>query len=304
MKDLSVTLFGHRLKNPVMPASGTFGFGWEEAEFFDLDILGSIVLKGTTLEARYGNPLPRIAECPSGLLNSIGLQNPGVHAVINEEIPRLDKVYHDAVVANVGGHSVEEYVATASAFDACGKVFAVELNISCPNVKGGGMAFGTDANTARNLVYSVKKAIKKPLLVKLSPNVTSISDMARAVVDGGADGVSLINTLVGMRIDLRTRKPVLAVRTGGFSGPAVFPVAVRMVNEVARAVDVPVVGIGGISSARDVVEMMMAGATAVQVGAANLVDPCACKRIAEELPLIMEELGITDIKEIIGAANA
>lgn len=303
-KELAVGFLGHILKNPVVPASGTFGFGWEEAEFYDINVLGSICLKGTTAEARYGNPLPRIAECTAGLINAIGLQNPGVRAVIDEEIPKLDKVYSDKVIANVGGHSEEEYVTTAAAFDGCDKVFAIELNISCPNVKGGGMAFGTDAKVAQKLVYAVKKAIKKPLIVKLSPNVTSIADMARAVADGGADAVSLINTLVGMRIDLRTRRPVISVRTGGFSGPAVFPVALRMVNEVSRAVSLPVMGIGGVSSARDVLEMMMAGATAVQVGAANLVNPYACKEIIEALPEVMDELGIESLKEIIGAANA
>lgn len=303
-KELAVGFLGHTLKNPVVPASGTFGFGWEEAEFYDINVLGSICLKGTTAEARYGNPLPRIAECTAGLINAIGLQNPGVRAVVDEEIPKLDKVYSDKVIANVGGHSEEEYVTTATAFDGCDKVFAIELNISCPNVKGGGMAFGTDAKVAQNLVYAVKKAIKKPLIVKLSPNVTSIADMARAVADGGADAVSLINTLVGMRIDLRTRRPVISVRTGGFSGPAVFPVALRMVNEVSRAVSLPVMGIGGVSSARDVLEMMMAGATAVQVGAANLVNPYACKEIIEALPEVMDELGIESLKEIIGAANA
>ena len=304
VKDLSVELLGYEMKNPVIPASGTFGFGREFAEYYDINILGSMSLKGTTAEARYGNPLPRIAECTAGLINAIGLQNPGVKAVIEEEIPQLDKVYRGKVIANVGGHSVEEYVRTASAFNTCDKVFAVELNISCPNVKGGGMAFGTDPEIAKNLVYEVKNRVTKPLIVKLSPNVTSITDMAKAVIDGGADAVSLINTLVGMRIDLRTRKPVISVRTGGFSGPAVFPVALRMVSDVARAVSVPVVGIGGVSSARDVIEMMMAGACAVQVGAANLVDPFACKRIVEELPLVMEELGINSLKEIIGVANA
>lgn len=304
MKNTTIDFLGHEMKNPVVPASGTFGFGWEFAEYYDLNILGSMSLKGTTAEARYGNPLPRIAECTAGLINAIGLQNPGVRAVIEEEIPRLSAVYEGKVIANVGGHSEEEYVQTAAAFNDCDKVFAVELNISCPNVKGGGMAFGTDANIAKKLVYSVKKHLKKPLIVKLSPNVTSIADMARAVCDGGADALSLINTLVGMRIDLRTRRPVISVRTGGFSGPAVFPVAVRMVNEVARAVDVPVMGIGGVCSARDVIEMMMAGATAVQVGAANLVDPYACKRIVEELPDVMEELGINSLKEIVGVVNA
>lgn len=304
MKDLSVSFLGYTMKNPVVPASGTFGFGWEFAGIYDINILGSMSLKGTTAEARYGNPLPRIAECTAGLINAIGLQNPGVRAVIDEEIPRLDKVYRGKVIANVGGHSVDEYVSTAAAFDGCDKVFAVELNISCPNVKGGGMAFGTDEKIAKELVYAVKKRLKKPLIVKLSPNVTSVTDMAKAVCDGGADAVSLINTLVGMRIDLRTRKPVISVRTGGFSGPAVFPVALRMVNDVARAVDVPVMGIGGVSSARDVIEMMMAGAAAVQVGAANLVDPYACKKIVEELPEVMDELGIASLTEIIGAANA
>ena len=300
--DCSVTLFGKRLASPVIPASGTFGFGSEFAEYYDLNILGGIALKGTTRDARYGNPLPRIAECPAGLINAIGLQNPGVDAVIAEEIPRLAAVYDGAIIANVGGHSEEEYVVTAEKLFDCKEVFAVELNISCPNVKGGGMAFGTDAKIAKSLVYAVKKRVKKPLIVKLSPNVTSISDMARAVVDGGADGVSLINTLVGMRIDLRTRRPVIAVRTGGVSGPAVFPVALRMVNDVARAVNVPVIGMGGVTTAEDALEMMMAGACAVQVGAANLVNPYACKEIVEALPAAMERYGIKNISDIIGAA--
>lgn len=300
--DCSVTLFGKRLASPVIPASGTFGFGSEFAEYYDLNILGGIALKGTTRDARYGNPLPRIAECPAGLINAIGLQNPGVDAVIAEEIPRLAAVYDGAIIANVGGHSEEEYVVTAEKLSDCKEVFAVELNISCPNVKGGGMAFGTDAQIAKSLVYAVKKRVKKPLIVKLSPNVTSISDMARAVVDGGADGVSLINTLVGMRIDLRTRRPVIAVRTGGVSGPAVFPVALRMVNDVARAVNVPVIGMGGVTTAEDALEMMMAGACAVQVGAANLVNPYACKEIVEALPAAMERYGIKNISDIIGAA--
>lgn len=301
--NLSVDFLGYKMKNPVAAASGTFGFGYEFAEFYDINVLGSLSLKGTTKEARYGNPLPRIAECPSGLINAIGLQNPGVEKVISEEIPRLATVYDGKVIANVGGHSVEEYVYTASRFNDCDKVFAIELNISCPNVKGGGMAFGTDAKIAQSLVYSVKKIVKKPLMVKLSPNVTDIADMARAVADGGADAVSLINTLVGMRIDLRTRKPVIAVGKGGFSGPAVFPVAVRMVNEVRKAVSLPVMGMGGISSAEDVLEMMMAGATAVQVGAANLVNPYACKEIIEALPAAMERYGIRDLKDIVGACR-
>lgn len=298
-----VKYLGYEMKNPVVPASGTFGFGYEFAEYYDINVLGSMSLKGTTLQARYGNPLPRIAECTAGLINAIGLQNPGVDKVVGEEIPKLSKVYDGKVIANVGGHSFDEYVETVARFNDCDKVFAVELNISCPNVKGGGMAFGTDPKTAQSLVYEVKKRAKKPIVVKLSPNVTSIADMAKAVRDGGADGISLINTLVGMRIDLRMRKPIISVRTGGFSGPAVFPVAVRMVNEVARAVELPIMGIGGVSSARDVIEMMMAGATCVQVGAANLVNPFACKEIVEDLPNVMAEFGITNLEEIIGAAK-
>lgn len=298
-----VKYLGYEMKNPVVPASGTFGFGYEFAEYYDINVLGSMSLKGTTLQARYGNPLPRIAECTAGLINAIGLQNPGVDKVVGEEIPKLAEVYDGKVIANVGGHSFDEYVETVARFNDCDKVFAVELNISCPNVKGGGMAFGTDPKTAQSLVYEVKKRVKKPIVVKLSPNVTSIEDMAKAVRDGGADGISLINTLVGMRIDLRMRKPIISVRTGGFSGPAVFPVAVRMVNEVARAVELPIMGIGGVSSARDVIEMMMAGATCVQVGAANLVNPFACKEIVEDLPNVMAEFGITNLEEIIGAAK-
>ncbi len=300
--DISVNLFGRKLASPVIPASGTFGFGSEFAEYYDLNVLGGIALKGTTKDARYGNPLPRIAECPAGIINAIGLQNPGAEAVAKEEIPRLAAVYGGAIIANVGGHSEEEYVFAAEKLSDCKEVFAVELNISCPNVKGGGMAFGTDAQIAKSLVYAVKKKVKKPLIVKLSPNVTSIADMARAVVDGGADGISLINTLVGMRIDLRTRKPVIAVRTGGVSGPAVFPVALRMVNDVARAVTVPVIGMGGVTTAEDVLEMMMAGACAVQVGAANLVNPYACKEIVESLPDAMKKFRIENISDIIGAA--
>lgn len=300
--DISVNLFGRKLASPVIPASGTFGFGSEFAEYYDLNVLGGIALKGTTKDARYGNPLPRIAECPAGIINAIGLQNPGAEAVAKEEIPRLAAIYGGAIIANVGGHGEEEYVFAAEKLSDCKEVFAVELNISCPNVKGGGMAFGTDAQIAKSLVYAVKKKVKKPLIVKLSPNVTSIADMARAVVDGGADGISLINTLVGMRIDLRTRKPVIAVRTGGVSGPAVFPVALRMVNDVARAVTVPVIGMGGVTTAEDVLEMMMAGACAVQVGAANLVNPYACKEIVESLPDAMKKFRIENISDIIGAA--
>lgn len=293
----------HKMKNPVIPASGTFGFGWEEAELFDINILGSISLKGTTKEARYGNPLPRIAECPAGLINAIGLQNPGVEAVINEEIPKLEKVYKDKVIANVGGHSVEEYVYTASRFNDVEKVWAVELNISCPNVKGGGMAFGTDAIIAQKLVYEVKKHTLKPLIVKLSPNVTDIGELAKAVEAGGADGISLINTLVGMRIDLKTRKPVISVKTGGYSGAGVFPVALAMVYKASRAVKIPVMGIGGVSCAEQVVEMMLAGAAAVQVGAQNLIEPKACKRIIDELPAVMDRYNIKNLSEIIGQAE-
>ncbi|MEG2001461.1 MAG: dihydroorotate dehydrogenase [Clostridia bacterium] len=298
----SVTLFGNVLKNPVIPASGTFGFGYEFAEFYDINCLGSISLKGTTLLPRYGNPLPRIAECPNGLINAIGLQNPGVEAVVNEEIPKLKKVYSSKVIANVGGHSVEEYVETVKAFNICDDVFAIELNISCPNVTGGGMAFGVDENIARNLVQAVKAVSNKPIIVKLSPNVTDIVAMAKAVEQGGADGISLINTLVGMRIDVKSGKPIISVKKGGYSGKGLFPVAVRMVFEVAQAVSIPIIGMGGISTATDVLEMMMAGASAVMVGSQNLIEPFACQKIVNDLPLLMEKLNITDINQIIGRA--
>lgn len=297
-----VNLFGNILKNPIIPASGTFGFGYEFAEFYDINCLGSMSLKGTTLEPRYGNPLPRIAECSSGLINAIGLQNPGVNAVINEEIPKLKKVFSAKAIANVGGHSTSEYVNTVASFNNCEEIFAVELNISCPNVQGGGMAFGVDATTAHNLVREVKKVSNKPVIVKLSPNVTDIVAMAKAVEDAGADGISLINTLVGMRIDIKTGRPIISVKKGGYSGPGVFPVALRMVFEVAQVVSIPVIGMGGISNASEVIEMMMAGASAVMVGSANLVDPYACKKIVEQLPVIMEKLKINDINEIIGRA--
>lgn len=297
-----VNLFGNILKNPIIPASGTFGFGYEFAEFYDINCLGSMSLKGTTLEPRYGNPLPRIAECSSGLINAIGLQNPGVNAVINEEIPKLKKVFSAKAIANVGGHSTSEYVNTVASFNNCEEIFAVELNISCPNVQGGGMAFGVDATTAHNLVCEVKKVSNKPVIVKLSPNVTDIVAMAKAVEDAGADGISLINTLVGMRIDIKTGRPIISVKKGGYSGPGVFPVALRMVFEVAQVVSIPVIGMGGISNASEVIEMMMAGASAVMVGSANLVDPYACKKIVEQLPVIMEKLKINDINEIIGRA--
>ena len=301
MNRLEVSFLGKKFKNPVIPASGCFGFGYEFASWYDINILGSIALKGTTLEPRYGNPLPRIAECPNGLLNSIGLQNPGVDKVIDEELPKLRKVYQDDVIANVGGHSFSDYLETVKKFNDVDGVFAIELNISCPNVKEGGMAFGVDPQIASSLVKEVKKVCtKKPLIVKLSPNVTDIVKMAKAIEEAGADALSLINTLVGMRIDLKTGEPILAVKTGGYSGPGVFPVALRMVYQVSHAVSIPVIGIGGITTARDVLEMMYAGASLVQVGAQNLVDPFACKKIIEDLPNVMNEYQIQTLQEIIG----
>lgn len=294
-----IKLFGYEFQNPIIPASGTFGFGYEFNDIYDINILGSISLKGTTLNPRYGNPLPRIAECNDGMLNSIGLQNPGVDAVINEEIPKLDKVYKHKVIANVGGHSVSDYVNTVAKFNDCEKVVAIELNISCPNVSGGGMAFGVNEDIAYDLVKEVRMVCKKPLIVKLSPNVTDIVSMAKACERAGADAISLINTLVGMRIDLKTAKPILAVKKGGFSGPAIFPVALRMVYEVAHNVNIPVIGMGGVKSAYDVIEMMYAGASLVMVGAMNLVDPYICKKIIEDLPKVMAELGITNLEDII-----
>ena len=300
MKDLKINFLGKEFKNPIIPASGCFGFGYEFADYYDINVLGSISCKGTTLNPRYGNPLPRIAECPAGLINSIGLQNPGVDKVISEELVKLDKVYKDKVIANVGGHSVSDYVETVKKFNDIDKVFAIELNISCPNVTGGGMAFGVDPNVAKNLVSEVKKVCKKPLIVKLSPNVTDIVEMAKAVEEGGADAISLINTLVGMRINLKTGKPIIHVKTGGYSGPGVYPVALRMVYQVAHAVKVPVIGMGGVTSAYDVIEMMYAGASLVMVGAANLIDPLACKKIIDDLPKVMEELNIDKLEYIIG----
>lgn len=301
--NLKIHFLGKEFKNPIVPASGCFGFGYEFADLYDINILGSISCKGTTLNPRYGNPLPRIAECPSGLINSIGLQNPGVDKVINEEFVKLSKVYNDKVIANVGGHSVLEYTETVKKFNNCDQVFAIELNISCPNVSGGGMAFGVDPDTAYNLVLEVRKVCKKPLIVKLSPNVTSIVDMAKAVEAAGADAISLINTMVGMRINLKTGLPIISVKKGGYSGPGIFPVAVRMVYEVSHAVTIPVIGMGGVRNAYDVLEMMYAGASLVMVGAQNLVDPYACKKIIEELPLVMEEYGIESLEEIIGKAK-
>ena len=298
-----INFLGHEFKNPIIPASGTFGFGYEFSDLYDINILGSISLKGTTLEPRYGNPLPRIAECPSGLINAIGLQNPGVDAVVNHEIPELAKVYNDLVIANVGGHSVYEYVETVKKFNDCDKVFAVELNISCPNVSGGGMAFGTNEEVAYNLVKEIKKECSKPIIVKLSPNVTDIVAMAKAVEKAGADAISLINTLVGMRINLKTGEPIISIKKGGYSGPGIFPVAVRMVYEVAHAVNIPLIGIGGVSNAYEVLEMMYAGASLVQVGAANLVDPYVCKKIIEDLPNVMKEYNIENLSDIIGRSK-
>ena len=298
--DLSVELAGLRLDNPVIPASGTFGYGREFADLYDLDILGSISFKGTTVEKRYGNPLPRIADCTAGMLNSVGLQNPGLDAVCSEELAEMAKIFHKPLIANISGFAEEEYVRLAEAMDREPQVGIIEVNISCPNVHNGGMAFGTDPENAAAITRAVKKATSKPVFTKLSPNVTDITEIARACEDAGADGLSLINTILGMRIDIKSRKPVLANKVGGFSGPAIFPVAVRMVWQVAHAVDIPLIGMGGISSAEDVIEMMMAGASAVQIGAANLRDPFACKKIIEDLPRIMDRLEIEKLKDIVG----
>ena len=303
MPDLSVTLSGLRLDNPVIPASGTFGFGYEFAELYDIDILGSIALKGTTREARLGNPLPRIAECQGGLINSVGLQNPGVRAVIDDELPKLERVFHKPAIANISGFSVDEYAQCAALFDADPRIGLLEINVSCPNVHGGGMSFGTDPACAAEVTRAVKAVAKKPVYIKLTPNVTDIAAVARACEDAGADGLSLVNTLLGMRIDLRRRAPVIANKMGGFSGPAIFPVALRMVWQVYEAVSIPVIGMGGVSSAEDVIEMMLAGAAAVQVGAANLADPFACKKIIEELPAVMDRYGIEKLSDITGGAH-
>ena len=301
--DISVELSGVKLQNPVIPASGCFGYGQEFRAFYDINILGSFSCKGTTLEPRFGNELPRVAECEAGMLNSVGLQNPGIKAVIAEELPRLKTHFHQPLIANVSGFSLEEYVACCEMISQCEQVGIIELNISCPNVHGGGAAFGVCPGTAAQVTAACKKVSAKPLYVKLSPNVTDICEIARACEAAGADGLSLINTLLGMRIDLKTRKPVLANKAGGFSGPAVFPVALRMVYQVYEAVKIPIIGMGGVSSARDVIEMMLAGAGAVQVGAANLVNPYACKEIIEALPGVMAELGMTSLKNIIGGAH-
>jgi len=300
VRNISVNLGNVNLANPIVPASGTFGFGIEMASEMDLNILGGISLKGTTLEPRFGNPTPRIAECEGGLLNSVGLQNPGIDALLNDKIPALAKVYDGAVIANISGFSIDEYEQCCAKADTCERIDIIELNISCPNVRGGGMAFGTSADSAAAATAAARKATKKPLFIKLSPNVTDIVSIARACEDAGADGLSLINTMLGMRIDIKRRCPVLANVTGGMSGRAVFPVALRMVYQVSKACKVPVMGCGGVASAEDVIEMMMAGATAVQVGAENLRDPFACKKIVESLPEVMEKLNIDSLKEIIG----
>ena len=300
MVRLSVELCGLPLDNPVIPASGTFGYGAEFAEFYDINILGTFSFKGTTREPRFGNPTPRIAECPSGMLNAVGLQNPGVDAVINEELPKMRKVFRKPVMANVGGFSLDEYCEVAARLDKCPEVGWLEINVSCPNVHGGGMSFGTSPEAAGEVTREVKKLTTKPVIIKLSPNVTDIVAIAKACEENGADGVSLINTLMGMRINLATRRPIIKNITGGYSGPAVFPVALRMVWQVANAVKIPVIGMGGVSTAEDVIEMMLAGATAVEVGAANLVDPYASKNIIETLPAVMDKYGIKTLKEIIG----
>jgi len=297
---LAVNFLGHELKNPVMTASGTFGFGKEMAEFYDLNILGGISMKGTTLHERFGNPTPRIAECYSGMLNSVGLQNPGAEVVAKKEAPELRRLFDGLILANLSGFGVEEYVENAVILDNCPAVDMLELNISCPNVSHGGMAFGTSPDAAAEVTAAVKKAVKKPLIVKLSPNVTDIVSIAKAVEAAGADAITLINTLQGMRIDFMTGKPILAVKMGGFSGPAVFPVALRMVYQAACNVKIPIIGVGGISSGRDVIEMMSAGATAVQVGSANLRDPMACPKIISELPGLLDKIRAEKITDIIG----
>lgn len=300
---MSVELCGITLDNPVIPASGTFGYGYEFSELYDINILGTFSFKGTTKEPRFGNPTPRIAECTAGMINAVGLQNPGVDKVINEELPKLKKVFNKKVMANVSGFSIEDYAYTCEKLDKCEQVGWLEVNVSCPNVHGGGMSFGTSAEAASQVTKAVKEVTTKPVIIKLSPNVTDIVEIARECEKAGADGISLINTLLGMRIDLKTRKPVIANKMGGFSGSAIFPVALRMVYQVSHSVDIPVVGMGGVSSAEDVIEMMLAGATAVQVGAANLVNPFAAKEIIEALPLVAEKYNISSLSDIIGGVN-
>ncbi len=303
MVNTKVNLCGIELDNPIIPASGTFGFGYEFAELYDINCLGTFSFKGTTLEPRFGNPTPRIAECPEGMLNAVGLQNPGVDAVIAEELPKLAKCFSKPVMANVSGFSEYEYVATCEKIDAVDMVGGIEVNISCPNVHGGGMSFGTSAEAAGQITKAVRAVTKKPLIIKLSPNVTDIASIAKACEAEGADAVSLINTLMGMRIDLRRKKPIIANKTGGYSGPAIKPVAIRMVYQVYDAVKIPIVGMGGVSTAEDVLEMMLAGATAVEVGAANLVDPFASRDIIADLPRVMEKYGVQNLTDIIGGAH-
>ena len=303
MVKTNVTLSGWQLDDPVIPASGTFGYGYEFAELYDINCLGTFSFKGTTRQPRFGNPLPRIAEYEGGMLNAVGLQNPGVEKVIAEELPKLKECFHKKVIANVSGFSVGEYAETCALLDREEQVGLLEVNISCPNVHDGGMSFGTSPAAAAQVTRAVKAVTKKPVYMKLSPNVTDIVSIAKACEDAGADGVSLINTLMGMRLDLKTRRPILANSTGGMSGPAIFPLAVRMVYQVYQAVSIPIIGMGGVTCARDVMELMLAGATAVEVGAANLVDPLACKKITEELPGLLEQYGVRDINEIIGGAH-
>ena len=303
MGSLKVNLCGIEMDNPIIPASGTFGFGYEFAELYDINELGTFSFKGTTKDPRFGNPTPRIAECYSGMINAVGLQNPGVEKVISEELPKLAKCFHKPVMANVSGFSVEDYAYTCAKLDKEEQVGWLEVNVSCPNVHGGGMSFGTNPEAAAEVTRAVKAVTTKPVIIKLSPNVTDIVSIAKACEDAGADGISLINTLLGMRINLRTRKPVIANKMGGFSGPAIFPVAVRMVYQVANAVKIPVVGMGGVSTAEDVIEMMLAGATAVEVGAANLVNPYACRDIVRDLPRVMDKYGIQNLNDIIGGVK-
>ena len=303
MGRLNVNLCGIELDNPLIPASGTFGFGYEFAELYDINCLGTFSFKGTTKDPRFGNPTPRIAECTAGMINAVGLQNPGVDKVIAEELPRLKECFHKPVMANVSGFSIEDYAYTCERLDKEEQVGWLEVNVSCPNVHGGGMSFGTDPAAAAAVTEAVKKVTTKPVIDKLSPNVTDIVAIAKACEAAGADGISLINTLLGMRIDLRTKRPVIANKMGGFSGPAIFPVAVRMVYQVANAVNIPIVGMGGVSTAEDVIELMLAGATAVEVGAANLVDPYVCPKIIRDLPEVMDRYGIADLNSIIGGAK-
>ena len=303
MGNLSVNLCGIELENPIIPASGTFGFGYEFADIYDINILGTFSFKGTTRDARFGNPTPRIAECSNGMINAVGLQNPGVEKVISEELPKLSKCFNKKVMANVSGFSVEDYAYTCEKLDKCEQVGWLEVNVSCPNVHGGGMSFGTEPSAAAEVTRAVKSVTTKPVIIKLSPNVTDIVSIAKACEDAGADGISLINTLLGMRIDLKTKKPVIANKMGGFSGPAIFPVAVRMVYQVANAVKIPVIGMGGVSTAEDVIEIMLAGATAVEIGAANLVDPYACRDIINDLPRVMKKYGIDNLSDIIGGVK-